>query len=320
MRHLSGCWRLHRSRIVASHMKTEYILIDGNAIGYAQQLGMARLSVGDQPTHAIYGFLTALRNLVMPTPQRRVPIVLWDGNAAWRRELLEDYKANRNDDPKKLKIKAEYKAQTNFIEGMIWNLGIDQIRSHSCEADDLAGAYARLLVKAGHTVELVTGDQDWLQLVNPNVTWNDPIRNRKVDIMNFEDFTGFSSTEKFIDAKCLQGDASDNIKGVGGIGKVGAKKLLDQFISVEEFLHGPDTSGLKKLPAAWSRLLADPSLYYRNLKLMRLDGTHPSVKDRVITKGKWNRGAFERVCEDLAFFSITKNMDSWIVPFERFKA
>lgn len=295
-------------------MTIQYVLIDGNAIGYAQQLGMAKLSTGEQSTQAVYGFLIALRNLVMPTTNPRVPIVLWDGDASWRRSLLPSYKANRRDDPKKDAMKADYHSQTPFIRNAITHLGIDQMLSPTCEADDLAGAYARLLSKHG-IVELVTGDQDWLQLVSPNVTWNDPVRDRRVDIFTFEDFTGFSSPAKFLDAKCLQGDTSDNIKGVGGIGKVGAAKLIEQYGSVAGMLH----SGDEKLPAAWARLVKDPEPYHRNRELMNLDGKHPTIKDRQIIKGKWDRDKFERLCHELAFFSITKNLDNWIVPFEVYK-
>ena len=301
-------------------MKPTILLIDGNAIGYAQQLGMAKLSTGDQPTQAIYGFLTALRKMVIPTTSPRIPVVLWDGNASWRKELLPEYKANRKDDPKKIKIKEEYHSQTPFIERMLMNLGIDQIKSPTCEADDLAAAYSILLTREGFNVELVTGDQDWLQLVGPKVSWNDPIRERAVDIVTFESFTGYPNTDQFLDAKCLMGDTSDNIKGVGGIGKIGAKKLLDQYGSVKEFFDLMDGDTIKTCPAAWDKLHQNPEPYYRNLKLMKLDGQHPSVKDRVIVKGKWSLGAFEHECQDLAFLSITKTMDSWIQPFKRLQA
>jgi len=53
-----------------NYMK-QFILIDGNDIGYAQQLGMTRLSIGDQATHAIYGFLLALRKVANTQQQRK---------------------------------------------------------------------------------------------------------------------------------------------------------------------------------------------------------------------------------------------------------
>ena len=92
----------------------QFVLIDGNAIGYAQQLGMTRLSIGDQATHAIYGFLIALRKVAMPNSNERIPIVLWDGSAAWRKEICPDYKANRRNDPKKIAVKDEYGTQVPF--------------------------------------------------------------------------------------------------------------------------------------------------------------------------------------------------------------
>jgi len=294
----------------------QFILIDGNAIGYAQQLGMTRLSTGDQATHAIYGFLLALRKVAMPNSNERIPIVLWDGNAAWRKELCPEYKANRRSDPKKIAVKDEYSTQVPFIRQAITNLGIDQMVSPTCEADDLAGAYARLLESGGHLVELVTGDKDWLQLVTPSVTWNDPVRDRQVDIMTFESFTDYPNVEQFLDEKCLVGDTSDNIKGVGGIGAKGAKELLTEWGSVPNFLLEADPES--KMKAAWRRLYDDPTKYETNMLLMNLNGKHPTIKDRIITKGNWSPDSFEKLCHELAFFSITAKIDDWLVPFDRF--
>lgn len=294
----------------------QFVLIDGNAIGYAQQLGMPRLCVGDQATHAIYGFMLALRKVAIPNTNERIPIVLWDGSASWRKELCPEYKANRRNDPKKIAVKDEYSTQVPFIRKAIQLLGIDQMVSPTCEADDLAGAYARLLERKGHLVELVTGDKDWLQLVTASVTWNDPVRDRQVDIMTFESFTGYPNVEKFLDEKCLIGDTSDNIKGVGGIGPKGAQELLAQYGSVANFLFEADIKG--KMKAAWKRLYKDPSKYETNKALMNLDGRHPTIKDRIITKGNWNPDEFEKLCHELAFFSITAKIDDWLLPFDRF--
>ena len=294
----------------------QFILIDGNAIGYAQQMGMPRLSVGDQATHAIYGFLLALRKVAIPTTNERIPIVLWDGDASWRKELCPDYKANRRNDPKKIAVKDEYSTQVPFIRKAVELLGIDQMVSPTCEADDLAGAYSRLLERKGHLVELVTGDKDWLQLITASVTWNDPIRDRAVDIMSFENFTGYPNVQQFLDCKCLTGDASDNIKGVGGIGEKGAKELLTEWGRVANFLANVDLS--KRMKKAWERLLQDPGKYITNKALMNLDGKHPTIKDRIITKGKWNPDEFEKLCHELAFFSITAKIDAWLTPFDRF--
>ena len=294
----------------------QFVLIDGNAIGYAQQLGMPRLCIGDQATHAIYGFLLALRKVAIPNSNERIPIVLWDGGAQWRKDICPDYKANRRNDPKKIAVKDEYSTQVPFIRKAIELLGIDQMVSSTCEADDLAGAYSRLLERQGHLVELVTGDKDWLQLVTPSVTWNDPVRDRQVDSMTFESFTDYPNVAQFLDEKCLTGDSSDNIKGVGGIGAKGAKELLSEWGSVDNFLANADQDS--KMKAAWRRLLLDPSKYRDNMFIMNLDGRHPTIKDRIITKGNWSPDAFEKLCHELAFFSITAKIDDWLVPFDRF--
>ncbi len=101
---------------------TQFVLIDGNSVGYAQQLGMTRLSVGEQSTHAIYGFLLALRKLsIDTTTSQRIPIVLWDGAASWRKEIDPSYKSNRRNDEAKIAVKDDYSSQVPFIREALKN-------------------------------------------------------------------------------------------------------------------------------------------------------------------------------------------------------
>lgn len=297
-------------------MANKFLLIDGNNLGYASQIGMPSLSNGDIPTQAILGYLTALSRVVQNHPSCR-PVVLWDGKNNWRKVFDPNYKLNRSDTAQKARLKKEYHQQLPTIKKLTEYLGVDQAYCDNAEADDLAAIYTKFITRSDNgEVALITADQDWLQLIGPRVYWQDPIRHRLVDVLTFEDFTGFPSVEKFLDAKCLTGDNSDNLKGVGGIGKKGAKKLLEEWGSVEKFLA---QAGSAHLPKAWGLLLTDPERqdrYWHNRKMMSLDVAHmPSLEKIDYLSKPFDRTAFLKECGELNFMSIVSQADVWLKPF-----
>jgi 5'-3' exonuclease len=298
----------------------DYVLIDANSIGYAQHDG-TKLTVNGFQTQALFGFVRSLRNLVGKY-QTASFIVLWDGRAQWRYDMYPEYKSNRDSlKPKEKERKEAYKKQVPLIKYALKHLGITQAFDPDAEADDLAGYFVRhISVDKKKKILLVTGDQDWLQLVKPNVMWFDPRIDLMIGMENFHKSTGYFSPEEFLQGKALLGDTSDKIKGVGGIGKQGAPEFLAQFGSVEEFWKLCE-SGEHQL-----KYKAHKSLYngegrenfHRNMELMSL------LKARDIkiywTLGKLDKEKFRKLCEEMSFISITKGLDMFFKPFEIRKA
>jgi 5'-3' exonuclease len=291
-------------------------LIDGNSIGYANHMS-TKLTNGSMPTQAIYGTIRTLRSLKTDSPKAK-QIVLWDGRAQWRRDIYPDYKANRRSSGDQVKIYEEYKAQSKDMQAMITHIGVDQVICPKAEADDLAAAYCHVF--RDFTINLITADKDWLQLVKPNVSWFDPVHDKFCSTSDFEVMTGFKTPDLFVQAKALTGDASDNIKGVGGIGEVNAAKLLKAYGSADTFLKMYDQGKIAadSLPKAWHNFAKDAEkrqAFIRNRKLMTLCVPVPGIKDSIITKGKFSRDDFKSMCENLAFLSILQQLDNWLTPF-----
>lgn len=77
-------------------------------------------------------------------------------------------------------------------------------------------------------VYLLTGDSDWKQLVNEKTTWvalREDAKHKRINMEMFAELTGYPTPKAFLEGKALQGDKSDNIQQVGGIGE-GAQDLL----------------------------------------------------------------------------------------------
>lgn len=289
------------------------LIIDGNSLGHAHH-NATKLTVGEMQTQAIFGMVKSARLLAENYPGWN-QVVLWDGKADWRFAIHPEYKGNRKaKDEKQQAHKEAYKAQSPFVRKALQLIGVRQILVSNLEADDMAG----VMVRHGKgDIVLVSGDRDWLQLVGPNVIWFDPIRDYRVGVGNFTEFTGYFSPREFLEGKALMGDTSDNIPGVGGIGEKGAPEFLAQFKSVENFFKQVDDGTFVPKKKAHQNLASPEgrAAFERNLRLMNLlDAPNPDRDAMTVIKPTYNEANFRVLCEKLAFMSILRDFDNFMAP------
>lgn len=296
-------------------MSKTNLLIDGNAIGNAHSR-TNKLTYAGMEVQAIFGFIKTVRSLYERVPASE-QIVLWDGRARWRFEAFPDYKKSRQEGQEKPEDAARrkaYKDQRPFIMEALTLLGVTQMIDPDGEADDLAGFLTQHTTKP--TV-LITGDQDWLQLVNGHTVWFDPIRDHKVSMKNFAEFTNCIDTRTFLQSKALQGDKSDEISGVGGIGETYANQLLLEHNSVEHFWAKCDSGEYTPRLKREQRLASEEGreIFQRNMKLMNLiDAAKPGPKTK-ITKGIYDAERFYDFCCRFGFLSIVNDFDRFTTVF-----
>lgn len=307
-------------------MSKHFLTVDGNSIAHANH-NTTPLTVGDFQVQSIFGCLRSAQKLAELYP-RSEQIWLWDGKAQWRIDLYPEYKGNRAPlDADAEASKAAFKRQAPFTEKALNLLGIKQIRSPLLEADDLAGYFTRSLSQQGHKVTMVSGDRDWITLVDKNVSWFDPIRDRKVDMDSLLDFTGYFSTEAYVQGKALQGDNSDNITGIPKMGEKTAALFLAEWGDVRKFFaavdNGTYTPKKRVSKTATSlhpeQVLASPegrAIFERNVKLMDLrQSRRPEQGEVIIKRGEPSADGFIRLCERLAFASILRERVSFLANF-----
>jgi DNA polymerase I len=295
------------------------LLIDGNSIGHAAQRG-TKLRSGDLETQAVYGTLRSVR-AAMLSRREFTPMMLWDGRAEWRFALHPLYKSNRENDAKKVAERESYKKQRPYIATALQHLGVRQVTAMKHEADDMAGYFVGELSKnPDNVIELLTGDEDWAQLVRHNVHWQDHRDDdKRFTLANLMDKTGYPTPFAFLEGKCLVGDTSDVINGVGGIGDTRAPEFIAEFGSVRNFWKRVD-SGDFVPKYKYHKNLASPEgrkIFARNLKLMQLLKVEkPQREDMRVVVGKFDEDKFAAVCEELAFHSILRTMNSFTAPFK----
>jgi 5'-3' exonuclease len=300
-------------------MPAPIILLDGNNLGFAAQQNKARLSVGEIETTAIYGVLRSLR--LIREQFSGQPIMLWDGRS-WRHQAFEGYKAGREARPEMVEQRDAWKAQRSLLGRILPSLGIHQAIATNLEADDLAARLRRHYRDRGHEIVLVSGDKDWWQLLETGVVVWDHVRDRLVTPQTFSEVTGLPTPYALAEFKALQGDRSDSIPGVGGIGEKTALALLNAYGSVATFsnvMMGDPKA--RENADKRALLLMDPTRsegFDRNMELIWLD--HPKAprpEGLKLIKGSFDAEAFRAHCEEFAFFSVLRDFDLWTRLFSR---
>ena len=303
-----------------------YLVIDGNNILHASN-SIGKLLVGDTEVQAIFGFLRVMRKLYATYPTM-TPIVLFDG-ASWRHMIYPEYKGNRGKTDTAASAKVSDAANTArkqlpLVKKGLSLLGVTQIRASNMEADDLAAILVDKFEPRGDKVMLVSGDKDWLQLVSPNVSWFDPINDRKV--MNIQDLNekigiNVSNFAQFLEFKALVGDQGDNIPGVGGVGEKGAVEFLNRYGSYADFsnqcLDGTvDPAKLEKKFRDLAESEDKRINFAFNLKLMDLRiKSRPDPVNMQVDKGEPDLAKFKHYCDRLMFKSFTKDLGNWVSVF-----
>ena len=233
-----------------------FMLIDGNSLGHYYN-NSKTLTIGSLQVQAVFGMLRGVRSLIATFPTLK-PVVIWDG-ASWRKISFPTYKENRErseteNERKLLAARDEYKKQRPLIEGAFRLLGIPQVSAFNMEADDLGAIMTDRYVALGHSILLVTIDQDWLQLVGPKVSWKDVANKRLITASNFEEFTGVKDAKQFVELKAIVGDVGDNVPGSRARRTSSRNTARSRPSSTRRSSKSPSTSrSCRRSFARWSR-------------------------------------------------------------------
>jgi DNA polymerase-1 len=171
-----------------------------------------------------YGFISVLSSLMSKYKPSSI-IVCWDGGLPdFRREALPQYKANRVHDWEEGERDEFYRQINELCDFILPIMGVISIQQQGAEADDLLYHASRILDE--EDIIIVTSDKDLYQACNGNVRvlHGDTLMTKK----DVEDYIGLPFNN-LTDWRALQGDKTDNIPGVAGIGQVTATKLLAIF-------------------------------------------------------------------------------------------
>lgn len=206
------------------------VLVDGSNLVYRAFFAIRELSNSRGfPTNAVYGFTTMLLKLLRDYNPEGIAVVFDSKGPTFRHEAYEEYKATRAAMPDNLGL------QIPRIKEVVEAFSVPVIEKGGVEADDIIGTLAKKAAASGKTVLIVSGDKDLLQLVSDRISMVDTMKDKSYDVDAVKERFGVSPGE-VTEILGLAGDASDNIPGVPGVGEKTARKLVEQYGSLEGVL------------------------------------------------------------------------------------
>ena len=240
------------------------MILDGNSLLFRAFYALPPLKTKKgQFTNAVYGFLSMLYKIIDTYSPDYLCVAFDPEKPTFRHEKYKDYKANRQKAPNELV------QQFQLIRDVLDVHNIKRVEIEGFEADDISGTFAYAAKDQGAEVYLVTGDRDYLQLIDENIkvilTKKGITNTVEMDLKAMEEEYGLTP-EQFIDLKALMGDSSDNIPGVAGVGEKTALKLMQEYKSLENIYANID----KIKGKLGERLLSDKLQAYMSQTLARI--------------------------------------------------
>lgn len=241
------------------------LVLDGNSIFNRAFYGIKLLTTKDGfYTNAIYGFLSILIKLKSETNPDAVAIAFDMKAPTFRHKKYSGYKAKRKGMPEEL-----YQ-QFPVLKELLCYLGYKIVEKEGFEADDILGTLSQKCEEIGNDCIIATGDKDSLQLVSPHVSVRITATKFGKTEVTLYDENKISETfnltpAQLIDLKAIQGDTSDNIPGVPGIGQKGALDLMQKFGSLDYIYQNIDSLDIK--PSIKNKLIAGKDSAYLSREL-----------------------------------------------------
>lgn len=247
---------------------TTLLMIDGNSLANRAYYGVPRLTnAKGVPTNAVFGFLNTMQSVIERFKPDALFVAFDVSKKVFRHERYADYKGTRTGMPEDLLT------QMPLIREALSYMNIETFGIQGYEADDVIGTMSAHQTAIGGKSIILSGDRDLFQLVDEQVTVCFPkSKGADMEIVTPEflaEHYGLTP-QLVIEMKGLMGDKSDNIPGVNGVGEKTAKKLLDDYGSVENlYAHLEDLQG-KKL---YDKLLAgkEDALLSKELATIKRD-------------------------------------------------
>lgn len=281
-------------------------LIDGHACCYKYYYGYFKnpllTSYGENVSVA-YGMAKLLSVLFLGFDMSHIAVIFDPPTGSWRKKIYKEYKATR-------KTPDDISPHIARTFELVQAWGIYTNAFEYLEADDVIAAIAKKAEQQGFEVVIVTKDKDYAQLVTKNVKLLDLGKTIGKDSCSYIDLDGVKerwgvNSNQILDFLAIVGDSSDNIKGVKGVGKGTAQKLLEKYGTAANIY-----TNLDQLTKAQKNKFID---YKKDFELaqtlvrLKDDVELPFTLDR-LEKPDLNRPKLLTMLQQLEFNSIIKDI------------
>lgn len=201
--------------------------IDFNNMVFGSYYGQSLINSKGMNVNAIKGFFFKIKALKeMFNPDYIVICNDLSREKTFRRKIYKPYKAQRKTHDADIMLQLKYAAQIAAL------LGYPFINNEYYEADDILGMISRFTSDHDMDMIIASSDKDMYQLVSDKTFILSPKNKDLIDESWMMDNYKLTP-QQWIELKMLQGDRSDNIPGIPGVGEITALKLMQQFGSID---------------------------------------------------------------------------------------
>ncbi len=258
------------------------------------------------PVGAVSGFCNMLWKLLVDMKAEaeaptHLAVIFDHSERTFRNELYAAYKAHRPPPPEDLV------PQFPLVREATRAFGVPCLELPGYEADDLIAAYACKVRDLGGEVVIVSSDKDLMQLVGPQVSMLDTMKNVRIGIEQVVEKFGVPP-EKVVDVQALCGDSVDNVPGAPGIGVKTASALITEYGDLETLLSRAHEIKQEKRRQTLIEF-ADQIRLSRELVKLDCDTPLPSPIDELAVRAPESQ-ALAEFLEKMEFRTIARRVET----------
>ena len=287
-------------------LKKRLFIIDGYAILYRAHYALIRnpliTSYGFH-TSALFGFSNQLLKIINDENPDYLVCAFDSKEKTFRHKIYKEYKANRPEMP------LELQEQIPHLWEILDAMNIPVLKKPGFEADDIIGTLVESVYEDDIDSYIVSGDKDFMQLINEKVFLYTPGKRNTspiiYDINGVVDKWGLPP-EKIIDLLALMGDSSDNVPGVAGVGVKTAVKLLKEYDSLLSVLDNADKIRNKRVHHGLINCREEAFMSKELVTIVRDVDINYSIESFLLQS--FDDDALSKKYEELEFYALLKQI------------
>ena len=234
------------------------LIIDANNLSYRWL---------QRPNYGSFGpdFIRTIQSLSKSYEAARTIVCFDFGKSYYRMDMHEEYKGTRKKPQEEEEIK-KYEEFFAVLNDLPEQLDEEVLKFRGVEADDILAWITQNVSNRYDHTWIVSSDRDLYQLVDDNISIFNIFGRREVTKESLRDDFDVSPSEYML-SRIIEGDKSDNILGIEGIGPKRAQTLAREYKTLDALIEALPIKGKSKYI---TNLNAGKDTLIRNEKLINL--------------------------------------------------
>ena len=234
------------------------LIIDANNLSYRWL---------QRPNYASFDadFIRTIQSLAKSYEAARTIVCFDFGKSYYRMEMHEEYKGTRKKPQDEDEIK-KYEDFFSVLNALPDQLDEEVLKFRGVEADDILAWITQNMSERYDHTWIVSSDRDLYQLIDDNISIFNIFGRKEVTLQTLQEDFEVNPSEYML-SRIIEGDKSDNILGIEGIGPKRAQALAREYKTLDNLLEALPIKGKSKYI---TNLNAGHDQLVRNEKLINL--------------------------------------------------